>query len=192
MIFVIFVIFVVPFVCVFVAVLFPFPWRCVRHQLYADQNCRRRGLRPDGLRHCPGLCGVWLYDDRAGGGRQLLQQGLGRITTFLDAGVSKGKVTRRGARRDAREPDGHDDASRTSGRAISIIEAIVETPRRRSGRPTRRWSGRQATTRSCVSNTSSLCITELAAATKRPDRFGGLHFFNPVPLMKLVGGDPRR
>jgi 3-hydroxybutyryl-CoA dehydrogenase len=37
-----------------------------------------------------------------------------------------------------------------------------------------------------VSNTSSLCITELAAATKRPDRFAGLHFFSPVPLMKLV------
>src|SRR5205085_9725173 len=37
-----------------------------------------------------------------------------------------------------------------------------------------------------ASNTSSLCITELAASTKRPDRFGGLHFFNPVPIMKLV------
>jgi 3-hydroxybutyryl-CoA dehydrogenase len=36
------------------------------------------------------------------------------------------------------------------------------------------------------SNTSSLTITELSAATKRPDRFAGLHFFNPVPVMKLV------
>ena len=36
------------------------------------------------------------------------------------------------------------------------------------------------------SNTSSLCVIEMAAATKRPDRIAGLHFFNPVPLMKLV------
>jgi len=37
-----------------------------------------------------------------------------------------------------------------------------------------------------ASNTSSISITELMAATKRPQRFVGLHFFNPVPLMKLV------
>jgi 3-hydroxybutyryl-CoA dehydrogenase len=37
-----------------------------------------------------------------------------------------------------------------------------------------------------ASNTSSLSITEMATATKRPDRFVGLHFFNPVPVMKLV------
>jgi 3-hydroxybutyryl-CoA dehydrogenase len=37
-----------------------------------------------------------------------------------------------------------------------------------------------------ASNTSSLTITEMAAATKRPQRFVGLHFFNPVPVMKLV------
>ena len=37
-----------------------------------------------------------------------------------------------------------------------------------------------------ASNTSSISITEVAAATKRPDKFLGLHFFNPVPLMKLV------
>jgi len=37
-----------------------------------------------------------------------------------------------------------------------------------------------------ASNTSSISITELASATRRPERFIGLHFFNPVPLMKLV------
>jgi len=37
-----------------------------------------------------------------------------------------------------------------------------------------------------ASNTSSISITRLAAATERPDRFIGLHFFNPVPVMKLV------
>ncbi|MDO4571892.1 MAG: 3-hydroxybutyryl-CoA dehydrogenase [Clostridia bacterium] len=37
-----------------------------------------------------------------------------------------------------------------------------------------------------ASNTSSTCITEIACATARPDRFIGMHFFNPVPAMKLV------
>jgi 3-hydroxybutyryl-CoA dehydrogenase len=48
-----------------------------------------------------------------------------------------------------------------------------------------------------ASNTSSLSITEMATFTQRPDRFLGLHFFNPVPVMKLVevirtiGTDPK-
>src|ERR1700737_1965317 len=37
-----------------------------------------------------------------------------------------------------------------------------------------------------ASNTSSISITEMAVSTQRPDRFLGLHFFNPVPVMKLV------
>jgi 3-hydroxybutyryl-CoA dehydrogenase len=37
-----------------------------------------------------------------------------------------------------------------------------------------------------ATNTSSISVTELMSATKRPERFIGLHFFNPVPMMKLV------
>ena len=37
-----------------------------------------------------------------------------------------------------------------------------------------------------ASNTSGLSITELASSTKRPDRFIGMHFFNPVPMMNLI------
>ncbi len=39
-----------------------------------------------------------------------------------------------------------------------------------------------------ASNTSSISITEIAAATKRPDKVAGMHFMNPVPVMKLVEG----
>jgi 3-hydroxybutyryl-CoA dehydrogenase len=37
-----------------------------------------------------------------------------------------------------------------------------------------------------ASNTSSLCVTEMAASTNRPDKVVGIHFFNPPPMMKLV------
>jgi 3-hydroxybutyryl-CoA dehydrogenase len=44
-----------------------------------------------------------------------------------------------------------------------------------------------------ASNTSSISVTELLTSVKRPERFIGLHFFNPVPLMKLVeGGEDHR
>jgi len=66
-----------------------------------------------------------------------------------------------------------------------IIEAIIEQlPAKRE-----LWS---ALDKICpsrtifASNTSSLSITEMATFTQRPDRFLGLHFFNPVPVMKLV------
>jgi 3-hydroxybutyryl-CoA dehydrogenase len=115
---------------------------------------------------------------------QLLQQGLGRITTFLDAGVSKGKVT--SAARDATLGNLKGTTTLEGlGACDLIIEAIVEHLEQK--RATYTSLERVVKDHTIVlSNTSSLCITELAAASKRPDRFGGLHFFNPVPLMKLV------
>jgi 3-hydroxybutyryl-CoA dehydrogenase len=66
-----------------------------------------------------------------------------------------------------------------------IVEAIVENPEAKC----ELFAGLDTITRSGVilaSNTSSISITLLGAATKRPDRVLGMHFMNPVPLMTLV------
>jgi 3-hydroxybutyryl-CoA dehydrogenase len=114
----------------------------------------------------------------------LLQKGLGRIRKFLDDGVTKGKVTAES--RDATLANltgttAFDDLNECD----LVIEAIVENldDKRATYTALERVVDEHTI---FLSNTSSLCITELAAATKRPDRFGGLHFFNPVPVMKLV------
>jgi 3-hydroxybutyryl-CoA dehydrogenase len=113
-----------------------------------------------------------------------LDKGLGRIRKFMDDGVAKGKAT--AETRDATL------ANLSGTTAISgmkdcdlIIEAIVENldDKRETYAALEGVVGDRAI---FVSNTSSLCITELAATTTRPDRFAGLHFFNPVPIMKLV------
>jgi 3-hydroxybutyryl-CoA dehydrogenase len=113
-----------------------------------------------------------------------LDKGLGRIKRFLDEGVKRGKVSTDAC--DATLGNLKGTTSFDDFKACDlIIEAIVENLDEKRGTYTA--LERVASDRTIfLSNTSSLCITELAAATKRPDRFGGLHFFNPVPLMKLV------
>ena len=113
-----------------------------------------------------------------------LQKGLGRIKKFLDDGVAKGKVPA-----EARDATIASLSGTTTFDALKpcdlIIEAIIENveEKKQTYDALEQIVGPHTI---FVSNTSSLCITELAAATKRPDRFGGLHFFNPVPVMKLV------
>jgi 3-hydroxybutyryl-CoA dehydrogenase len=114
----------------------------------------------------------------------VLDKGLGRVRRFLEEGVQKGKVT--ADQRDATL--GHLSGTTTFDALAGcdlVIEAIVENldAKRQAYAAVEVVVANDAL---IVSNTSSLCITELAAATTRPDRFGGLHFFNPVPLMKLV------
>jgi 3-hydroxybutyryl-CoA dehydrogenase len=113
-----------------------------------------------------------------------LDKGLARIRKFLDEGVAKGKVTT-----ETRDKTLGNLSGATGFDAMKdcdvVVEAIVENldEKRRTYAALEPLLKPEAI---IVSNTSSLCITELAATTKRPDRFGGLHFFNPVPLMKLV------
>ena len=113
-----------------------------------------------------------------------LKKGIGRVEKFLADGVSKGKVTA-----EARDTTlGNLTGTTTFDRLKDcdlIIEAIVENLEQKLETYASLEPLVQPHT-ILLSNTSSLCITELAASTARPDRFGGLHFFNPVPLMKLV------
>jgi 3-hydroxybutyryl-CoA dehydrogenase len=114
----------------------------------------------------------------------LLDKGLGRIRKMLDDGIEKGKVTT--AQRDSTLAN-LAGTTRVADLAPCdiVIEAIIEhlDAKKQAYAAVEAVIGAHTI---LASNTSSLCITELAAATKRPDRFCGLHFFNPVPLMKLV------
>ena len=113
-----------------------------------------------------------------------VDKGLGRIEKFLTDGVAKGKVTA-----EARDKTLGNLSGTTAFDALKdcdlVIEAIIENVEEKAKSFAALEAVVQPHTIFC-SNTSSLCITELAAATRRPDRFAGLHFFNPVPLMKLV------
>jgi len=114
----------------------------------------------------------------------LLKKGLGKIEGFLKKGVEKGKVAPERMKEVLGRLQGTTQLSALSG-CDFVIEAVVENIE------TKR-EVYQALDAACpahaifASNTSSLSITEMAACTKRGDRFVGLHFFNPVPLMKLV------
>jgi 3-hydroxybutyryl-CoA dehydrogenase len=115
---------------------------------------------------------------------QLLDQGIGRIRKSLDRAVDKGKL-------EAQDRD--DVMGRIRGttaledlaEADLVIEAIIENLEAKKDLFAKLDDICPEHTL-FASNTSSLTVTEMAAATHRPDRFLGLHFFNPVPVMKLV------
>ena len=114
----------------------------------------------------------------------LLTKGLGRIEKFLAGGVEKGKVTAEEKDKTLQNLSGTTKLEDLKDCDV-IIEAIVENIDEKGKSYATLESVVGGDTIFC-SNTSSLCITELASNTKRPDRFAGLHFFNPVPIMKLV------
>ena len=113
-----------------------------------------------------------------------LDKGLAAIRKFLEGGVAKGKVTAAEMEKTLANLSGTTDLGALAGCDL-VIEAVSEDlglKRELFGA----LDGVLGAEAIVASNTSSLSITELSTFTKRPERFLGLHFFNPVPLMKLV------
>lgn len=115
---------------------------------------------------------------------EFVQRGLKAIEGFLAKGVEKGKIT-------------EEDKKKVTGRITGtttmadlkdcdfVIEAVLEDLELKK----QVFGELDGLTRQEVilaTNTSSMSITAIGAATKRPDKVVGMHFFNPVPLMRLV------
>lgn len=140
-----------------------------------------------------GTMGVGIAQVCAGAGHEVvvletsegrLEDGRRRMEGFLDEGVRRGKVTEEARNETIACVRGTTEVGELAGCGV-VIEAAVEDLRaKRELLPTVAEAvGEEAV---LATNTSALSVTELAATIPRPERFGGLHFFNPAPLMPLV------
>jgi 3-hydroxybutyryl-CoA dehydrogenase len=115
---------------------------------------------------------------------ELLQEGLGRIQTSLTKAVSRGKASREQADQALACIDGTLELADLADCDL-VIEAAVENMAIKK-EIFARLDGILAPDAILASNTSSLCITEIASVTQRGDKVLGIHFFNPVPVMPVI------
>ncbi|MFQ5806545.1 MAG: 3-hydroxyacyl-CoA dehydrogenase NAD-binding domain-containing protein [Phycisphaerae bacterium] len=113
----------------------------------------------------------------------VVDKSIAGIGKLLDKLVSKEKITGDAAK--ATMANLRPAAVSDAKNADLAIEAIIEDPAAKR-KLLSELNGIVAPDVILASNTSSSAISELAAASGRPERFIGMHFFNPVPLMKLV------
>ncbi len=122
---------------------------------------------------------VLLYDAVPGA----VEKAIGKIDKILNKLVEKGKLEADSVK--ATLANLHPAAFDQAKDADLVIEAIIETPEAK-----RELFGKlnEIVPPDVIfaSNTSSISISELAASSGRPEKFIGMHFFNPVPLMALV------
>jgi 3-hydroxybutyryl-CoA dehydrogenase len=116
--------------------------------------------------------------------RRFVEGGMANIDKFLSKSVEKGKIT-------AEEKDavmgrikGTTDMADLKD-VDFVIEAVIEDLELKK-RVFRQLDEIVSPDVILATNTSSMSITEIAASTSRPDKVCGMHFFNPVPIMKLV------
>jgi 3-hydroxybutyryl-CoA dehydrogenase len=140
------------------------------------------GTMGHGIAHVAGMAGyrVALYDIS----REFVDRGIAHITANLDKGIARGKTTEDQKAATLANIEGVTDLSAAAD-ADLVIEAVPEKLELKH----ELYASLDAICGpECIfgSNTSSLSIARLAAATKRPERFIGMHFFNPVHIMKLL------
>jgi 3-hydroxybutyryl-CoA dehydrogenase len=141
------------------------------------------GTMGRGIAHVSALAGysTHLYDPFP----EALKKAESTIHRNLAKGVEIKKVDPEAAERARAGLHLHEDLAAAVREAGLVIEAVPED----MGLKVRTF---QEVVRNCpepallASNTSALSITEMAAAAGRPDRFAGMHFFNPVHVMRLV------
>jgi 3-hydroxybutyryl-CoA dehydrogenase len=116
---------------------------------------------------------------------RFVENGLSTIKSSLDRAVSKGKLDKNAAAAVFGRITGTTDLTRAAGEADLVIEAIIEKMaiKKQVFQDLDQICKKEAL---LATNTSGLSITEMAAVTQRPDQVIGMHFFNPVPVMKLV------
>ncbi len=139
------------------------------------------GTMGQGIAQVSAMAGysVLLYDLN----EEALQNAVKRIEGNLDKGIARGKVSQ------LQKQESLDNISTTLDRnnlvGDIIVEAILEKLDIKQSLFAHLESINNDTT-ILASNTSSIPITRIAASLKRPERFVGMHFFNPAHIMKLV------
>lgn len=117
--------------------------------------------------------------------KALLDAGRRRIDEYVQRAVSKGHVDKEQAVTISKRLNATLDFAKACANADLVVEAVFEDPavKEKVFAQLDKFSPKETI---LASNTSSISISKLAGATRRPEKVLGLHFFNPVPTMKLV------
>jgi 3-hydroxybutyryl-CoA dehydrogenase len=141
------------------------------------------GIMGRGIAHAAAVGGfrTILHDVSA----DVLERACVHIRRDLDEGIARGKLTHADAAAALRRLEPEQELGAAAAEADFVIEAVPEEIDLKL-RTFQRLDERCGEQVVLATNTSSLSITEIAAAARRPARVVGMHFFNPVPKMKLV------